>query len=151
MKNYLMLLALGLVLSLGSGCAASLSPIPGMSVGFDLAPDNFGVGIEVDPLVTGCKVAGVISWNWAENMFCKEGFVAPEVSQAEGVSDHKFVTFGLIDYAYGDSNELAWNSDFNRDDGMILFQDGEVRGSTLYEGTESISFETPEMVLFPRN
>ncbi len=74
-SKFLLLLALGFVLGLGVGCAASVSPVPGMSIGFDLAPDNLGTTLQINPLVTGCVVSKSISWNWAEKMFCVESFV----------------------------------------------------------------------------
>ena len=54
------------------GCAASISPAPGVSVGFDARPEMVGVSADVDPKAAGCEFAKVTSWNWLENTLCVE-------------------------------------------------------------------------------
>lgn len=54
------------------GCAASVSPIPGVEVGFDANLDAVGGTVAIDPKAAGCESAKAISWNWLENQLCAE-------------------------------------------------------------------------------
>lgn len=54
------------------GCAASVSPVPGVEVGFDARPEMVGVSADVDPKAAGCEFAKATSWNWLENTLCAE-------------------------------------------------------------------------------
>ena len=54
------------------GCAASISPLPGIEVGFDARPELVGVRADVDPKAAGCEFAKATSWNWLENTLCVE-------------------------------------------------------------------------------
>jgi hypothetical protein len=52
------------------GCAASISPLPGVEVGFDARPEALGGSISIDPRAAGCETAKAISWSWLENQVC---------------------------------------------------------------------------------
>ena len=54
------------------GCAASVSPIPGVEVGFDANVDAVGGTVAIDPKSFGCEMAKLVSWNDAENKLCAE-------------------------------------------------------------------------------
>lgn len=53
-----------------TGCAAGLSPAPGINFGFSAQPGSVGVGVDLNPISAGCEMAKLISWNWAENSLC---------------------------------------------------------------------------------
>ncbi len=59
-----------------SGCAASISPVPGIEVGFEANPKNVGGTLNVDTKAAGCEGAKAISWNWLENQLCDEKVAA---------------------------------------------------------------------------
>ncbi len=60
------------------GCAASISPVPGVEVGFDADLDRVGGTVAIDPISAGCETAKAVSWNWLENQLCKEEVPAAE-------------------------------------------------------------------------
>ena len=62
------------------GCAASVSPMPGVEVGFDADVDQVGGTVAVNPKDFGCEMAKLISWNAAENALCEPE--APEAPAA---------------------------------------------------------------------
>jgi hypothetical protein len=62
------------------GCAASVSPMPGVELGFDADVDQVGGTVAVNPKDFGCEMAKLISWNAAENALCEPK--APEAPAA---------------------------------------------------------------------
>ena len=52
------------------GCAASISPLPGVEVGFDARPEAVGGNVSINPQAAGCEFARATSWNWLENQVC---------------------------------------------------------------------------------
>ena len=60
------------------GCAAGISPAPGINIGFDARPEMDGVSADVDPKAAGCEFGKVTSWNWLENLLCVEDVPAVE-------------------------------------------------------------------------
>tara|TARA_R110002126_G_scaffold13966_4_gene59472 strand:+ start:2352 stop:2576 length:225 start_codon:yes stop_codon:yes gene_type:complete len=72
------LITIALALLAFAGCAASISPVPGVEVGFDARPEMVGVSADVDPKAAGCEFAKATSWNWLENTLCVEEVPAAE-------------------------------------------------------------------------
>ena len=54
------------------GCAASISPVPGVEVGFDARPEAVGGNVSINPQEAGCEFAMATSWNWLENKICPQ-------------------------------------------------------------------------------
>lgn len=69
MKN-LKMAALSVVMLLMLGCATSVSPIPGLDIGFSARPEAVGFNLGVNPVTTGCELAKLVSWNYMENLIC---------------------------------------------------------------------------------
>lgn len=66
----LKILALITALFLFAGCAAGISPAPGINIGFNARPDAVGVEFDVNPISAGCSLSKLVSWKWAEDQVC---------------------------------------------------------------------------------
>tara|TARA_R110000824_G_scaffold238429_2_gene427222 strand:- start:6845 stop:7081 length:237 start_codon:yes stop_codon:yes gene_type:complete len=55
-----------------TGCAAALSPMPGVEIGVAADLDRVGTTFSFDTKALGCEAAKLVSWNDAENSLCVE-------------------------------------------------------------------------------
>jgi hypothetical protein len=58
--------------SLMVGCAASIQPMPGVSVGVDASVDRVGGSVNVSLQEASCEFAKAVSWNWGEKKLCPD-------------------------------------------------------------------------------